>query len=420
MGLAFRAALGAAVCLGLGTFLWPYSKFCYSEPQAAFFLWAAFMALYALKQRGGHPGMAILWLGCAFLTKYETIFLWPAFGGYGFFCLQKCRRANPKGFIFFTALPLILTAALFITWNYVRTGHAWTFGRYGGYLFSNLWGWGAAGAVVISGVFYLLKRPAAGDRRREIKFIFMAAAGLAAYLLAVPPARSEVIALLWAPGKSLFVFSPPLLLAVAGYRDFLKTFRAEGLLVAAFVVSYLLFLPPTIQSAAWQWGSRFWVSLTPFLFLPALPALLENQNRLRKNWLGLLFGVSFCAQVISVSISYQDTFNYTAQKISADFRQPVEDFEIERKIVFPRMIYDWRYAPLWMQSKILQSVLGWKELPTLPEPLAFKSRVKSPQEWKLDFWWIYLWNWPGGAWAVRLSFLLIVSGAAASLARLLR
>jgi len=84
MRYSHRVSLGAVICLGFGTMLWPYSKFSYSEPQAAFFLLACFLYLFRYRQTG--KARCCVYAGAllslALITKYEVAFLAPAFLGY--------------------------------------------------------------------------------------------------------------------------------------------------------------------------------------------------------------------------------------------------------------------------------------------------------------------------------------------------
>ncbi len=422
LGLSCSGALGATLGLGLGTLVWPYSKFCYSEPQAAFFLWAAFLAFLRLKAAPDvrKLSLAALWLACAFLTKYETVFLGPVFTAYGFYCFKKGRPAGRlRDFAAAMAPPLIFGAVLWMAWNQVRTGRAWDLGHYGGYLFSNPWGWGTAVFILAGSAFCTLRWPAKPEARAAIPFL--AAAGMALYLLAVPAARKELHAILFTPGKSLFIFSPMLALAAAGYPVFIQRFRAEALLAGGLFFSYALFLPPTLESAAWQWGPRFFVSILPFLFFPALVFFSGGPERpvrriLKTSLMALAVGV----QLLAVSVSYPDTFNYTSQRIAADAAHPMPTFSDERSAVFPRMIYDWRYSPLRMQAEVLQAV-GLHRYPEVPqEALAFKTNVKKPSDLKWDFWWVYLWDWPGAAPTVGMVWLALVFCGLAALRRIWR
>jgi hypothetical protein len=81
------------------------------------------------------------------------------------------------------------------------------------------------------------------------------------------------------PGKSLFIYSPLLLLSIAGLRGFVQQRRllAVGLAVATLV--YML-VHASIRnwSGEWGWGPRYLVPLTLPLALPAV-LVLERARR---------------------------------------------------------------------------------------------------------------------------------------------
>ena len=87
------------------------------------------------------------------------------------------------------------------------------------------------------------------------------------------------LGLVVSPGKSLFVYSPLLLLSIAGLRSFAQRRRlfAVGLAVATLV--YLL-VHASIRnwSGEWGWGPRYLVPLTLPLALPAV-LVLERARR---------------------------------------------------------------------------------------------------------------------------------------------
>ena len=77
--------------------------------------------------------------------------------------------------------------------------------------------------------------------------------------------------LLLSPGKSLFLYAPPLLLSVLGLPFFL---RAKGRLAFVFVATPLVYLLVYGSKGVWHgggWGPRYLVPALPFLALWALP-----------------------------------------------------------------------------------------------------------------------------------------------------
>jgi hypothetical protein len=79
--------------------------------------------------------------------------------------------------------------------------------------------------------------------------------------------------LLLSPGKSLFLYAPPLLLAVAGLPFFLRRNRAATLVFVAAPVVYLVVYG---SKGGWHgggWGPRYLVPALPFMAIWSLPLL---------------------------------------------------------------------------------------------------------------------------------------------------
>jgi hypothetical protein len=88
-----------------------------------------------------------------------------------------------------------------------------------------------------------------------------------------------LLGLLVSPGKSLFVYSPILLLSLAGLRGFMSRRRFVALGLGLATLAYLL-VHASIRNWAgeWGWGPRYLVPLTLPLALPAV-LVLEQARR---------------------------------------------------------------------------------------------------------------------------------------------
>lgn len=114
------------------------------------------------------------------------------------------------------------------------------------------------------------------------------------------------------PGKSVFLYSPPLILGLLGVKTALRRYRAETLFVLAVIAVVMGF---NAKFRAWHgdycWGPRYLVPLTPlglFLALPWLPeALAVGRPRLRRAALALLLSVGFAVQLLG-SAFYWDLY----------------------------------------------------------------------------------------------------------------
>lgn len=414
---ARRDALLAVFFLGLGTMLWPYSKFCYSEPQAAFFLAAAFSLLLksAPDFKPTPAALSGICLSLAVITKYETVLILPVFAACTFWW---CRHAEPGRLR--TGLVVYLSAlaagfAVIAFWNWIRFGTVLEIGRYR-FLEKNLFFLKPLifyGAFAAFGVYLFRRRRVQEHLKRNRLMAAAAVLFLITALILMEPRFFRQLALLFSsPGKSLFLFSPGLAASFFLFRRFQIRQGSAAFFTAAVFLFYLLLLPSNIYNTAWQWGPRYFVTLMPFLMLPVLElASAVTGRNVKKAAAAALFAVSVLAQVVAVSVSYPDTFNYTSQKIARDTGVKLTDYQIEKKTVFPKLLSDWNYAPLKMQALAAASVAG-KKLESLNEPLPFKQNVKTPEMWTFDFWWVYLYYYrvPPAVLAAAVIFLLLAAG----------
>ena len=113
--------------------------------------------------------------------------------------------------------------------------------------------------------------------------------------------------LLLSTGKSAFLYSPPLVLAVLGAPVAYRRRRAETLFIGAIIAASLLFNAKFRHwHADYCWGPRHLTAVTPLAMLlawPWLPEALQRGNvRLRKWALGLLLALGVSVQLLGASI----------------------------------------------------------------------------------------------------------------------
>lgn len=117
---------------------------------------------------------------------------------------------------------------------------------------------------------------------------------------------------LLSPGKSVFLYSPLLLLGVLGFADYHRRHPAHARLVLAVIVTVLLVNAKfRYWHADYCWGPRLLVPLTPLWLLPAAPwlagALGRGRRRLRRLGLGLLMAAGLFVQLLG-SAFYWDHY----------------------------------------------------------------------------------------------------------------
>jgi hypothetical protein len=119
--------------------------------------------------------------------------------------------------------------------------------------------------------------------------------------------------LLLSPGKSIFLFSPVVVLALLGARGLLKTDRALFLLAAVATSSHLLLVSSlSFPSGDWCWGPRYLVLTLPLvcLALPWSTAAGRWGSRAVTGW-------SVAVQVLALTLDHQRYF--FERSLSAQF-----------------------------------------------------------------------------------------------------
>jgi hypothetical protein len=108
--------------------------------------------------------------------------------------------------------------------------------------------------------------------------------------------------LVFSPGKSLFLYSPWLLLALPGAVVFLRRWGTSGAVIVAFPLLMVALYSKKLVWHGGSWGPRYMLPIVPFLCLAALPAVEWCLARGRASRLALagLFAVSLCVQIVAI------------------------------------------------------------------------------------------------------------------------
>ena len=195
-------------------------------------------------------------------------------------------------------------------------------------------------------------------------------------------------------GKSVFLYSPPLILGVLGVGTALRRHRAETRFVLAVIAVVMLF---NAKFRAWHgdycWGPRYLVPLTPlglWLALPWLPeALATGSRRLRQAALAALLVVGLGVQLLG-SAFYWDL--YIRILIAMKDKTGAAGWFLEQ---LGHGHYIPQFSPLrghlWMLSHWLHGDpdLGrdapWKLLVPQPVDLRTEGKALRIDWWALDF-----------------------------------
>lgn len=270
-GASERMAALLAVAMSVATICFCYARSSYGEALQTFLLlWFVERTLRA-GERYSIPVAATLGLaaGCLFNSKlvYALVLpLAPLFIAWRFHETRErpaSERPAPtvqalilRGLVSLAAaLPLF---GLALVHNYIKTGSPWR-----------------TGYQIQSGVF-------SGD---------------------LLPALYGYV---FSTGKSVFLYSPPLVLGLLGVGTALRRHRAETLFVLAVIAVVMAF---NAKFRAWHgdycWGPRYLVPLTPlglFLALPWLPEALARGNRLlRRTALAAVLASGLFVQVLGAA-----------------------------------------------------------------------------------------------------------------------
>jgi hypothetical protein len=283
------ASLSVALAFGLATMAWPYTKSFLREPAVALLWTAAFWGLAHFVEK---PGWAVGALSVAAVVaavgvKAASLASWPAVFVVLAWALHTTRRVHRRWLIAGGAIVLGLSAGLAL------------------FLFAQR-GLGAAGLI---------------DKFLANPFTL---AGITPWY-----------GLLASPGKSVFLYSPVILLGVIGWPAFRRrhSILAVGLLLLGLAVL------ASLRASDWwgglTWGPRF---LAPFLPLALLPALELFPHR---KWAWGLAGLSAAYQALVSSAAWPVAY----QALLA------QDLAPDRTIGL-----DWMR---WMESPVVQIVLRW-------------------------------------------------------------
>jgi hypothetical protein len=232
LGASLRRALLVALLLGTSTFLWPYATVFYSEP-----ITAALLIIAVALQLEGLVVAAAVALALALLVKSTNLILAPALA------LLPAARALAPGEpssadalrrALRAAAPVLVAAAVatFVhsEWNAHRFGDA----RELGYDWT--------------------------EQLRE---------GEAPVAFLLAEAHLGLFGLLLSPGKSILLFAPPLLLALARWPALLRRERGVALAAAGAGVTALGFYASYFYwEGGYCFGPRHLLPVVPLLLLP--------------------------------------------------------------------------------------------------------------------------------------------------------
>jgi 4-amino-4-deoxy-L-arabinose transferase-like glycosyltransferase len=262
LGIDVKRALWAALVIALATPLFAYSAWFFSEPLVAALLLAAALALFT-----GEAAVPISWKAAAIAGIFLGVALWvrpshliaaPVF----FVALLLRDRKKGLTAAFTLAVVVGIFGGAYLVRNQIYFGNAFEFGY-----------------------------PDVAEGGRHLNtFRTPLATGLFGFLLS--------------PGKSVFLFAPPIVLAIAGLRRLWRRDAGLAVVAAGSPLIYLLFFARYTQwEGGYCVGPRYLVPSLVVLCLGLGPMLAEASPRVRKLAV-ILFASGMFVQMISISTSF--------------------------------------------------------------------------------------------------------------------
>ncbi|MBI5032272.1 MAG: phospholipid carrier-dependent glycosyltransferase [Chloroflexi bacterium] len=280
LGNTRRAAVVTALLFGLSTIALPYSRALEREPILALFL---VLSIYtSIRFRQTHE-TKWLWLagttlGYLFFAKIANVIVFPLFAFYimaDFIPVNKTPIVKSLFRLAAWAIPIGVLVGTQAWYNYIRYGNFADIG-----LIGETWG-------------------------NPVNFF---------NLSNLPTVLSSV---LFSPVKSIFIYSPPLLLFIPGIFTLAKTHRSAAWLIASVAGTIFLFYSLYSDGGGW-WGPKYLVAITPLAVLP-LGSLLTRFVGLEKRfWYSLAFATGlggFFVQIIAVLIGNREYADIEAKAI---------------------------------------------------------------------------------------------------------
>jgi hypothetical protein len=341
-GASLRSALFLSLALGTQSILLIYARVAYSEALQAFlFVWLLGLTL-RLAEKPTLTGAALAGFAAGWLVATKAVNVLPV--AVMLLYLVWRGRGEPRRLLItlgLAALTFLPWAALTLWMNKLKTGSYFDTG------YST-----AAGAANFSGQFY-------------------------------PALHGFLVS----PGKSMFFFSPVLLLGVLGFPSYFRRDRQRALLLLSVIAAVLL---PHLWFRAWYggwvWGPRYTVPITPLLLLPAAcwlgPALSRGWVAMRTAAVAALSASGALVQVLGCAFFWDFYIRMAiAVRAPAD-----ENFTYVATVFMPQ------FSPIVMHAWLAwHKLIGTVNMP--PDPPFQRIVLNVPnlnahyQGLRWDFWW---------------------------------
>jgi hypothetical protein len=195
-----------------------------------------------------------------------------------------------------------------------------------------------------------------------------------------------VIALLFSPSASVFLFSPFTVLGLFGLWVLFDEDRLTAIVLVSLVAVFLI-LYATLGNwlGGRSYGSRYLIVVVPYL-AAGLAVLLGRLSRAsRRLAFAVAFLIGIVIQIPGVLLDYAKVSQSAATT--------------QGRFTTAERQWDWRASALFLNARALLTavpeniryVSGSRTPPTIPPPTSDADRGFSQQfAFSLDFWWLYL------------------------------
>jgi hypothetical protein len=262
LGYNRKSVILVTLIYGLATIAVPHSKTFFSEPVTTLLLLFSFYTLERFKQTSNQKW--IFWsgaaIGYAILTRIDSIITVPIFFIY-LIVLIYSHKSRIRILISWL-IPVGLFCGLIALYNYVRFG-----------------------AITSTGY-----------ESEGLTFSY--------------PILDGLYGLLMSSGRSIFLFSPPVILFFVAIRSFWIERKWEAYFCSALILFYILFYSKWESWAGgWSWGPRHIFQVHIFMLIPLL-ALFDKYIK-KPNpffWLSivLITAIGLFVQVTGILVSFMD------------------------------------------------------------------------------------------------------------------
>jgi hypothetical protein len=329
----------AAITLAFGSVLWPYARFGFNQPLACLLLLAAVTDAIATNRSGQKAAFRSgVWMAGALLTRHELMLgalpigLWLLLGT-GRARAQRLRDAGVYAGI------VALGLGVWLAYNAARFGNPLD----AGYLRDPIPGFGS-------------------------------------------PVASGMLALLFSPSASIFLYTPMALAGVIGLVWMVQRHRGRGLLLSSLVLLFFVFYA-TLGNwlGGRSYGSRYLLIVLPYLACGWAVLLCLVPARRRTALFAGVLVLGIAVQVPGVLVDYAKV-----SQTEAIGRGGYST--VQRQ-------WDWRASALVLNTRAmahripenLAFVGGWRVPPSIAPAGSSDDRGFSQQfAFSLDFWWLYL------------------------------